>query len=149
SHSLYLGSKLATKLKVMGVELVSMGRVSEAQPGDEIVRYAEPEQGIYKKLVLREGQLVAGCLLGDTDNSGALTGMFVRGARAPGRGARLLFPSTETGAPDVKGIPNEALICSCHQVPKAKILQALGAGCCSVSSLAGCTKAGTGCGGCK
>src|SRR5262249_12230655 len=33
-HSLYLGSKLATTLKVMGVELVSMGRVADHQEGD-------------------------------------------------------------------------------------------------------------------
>jgi nitrite reductase (NADH) large subunit len=148
-HSLYLGSKLATKLKVMGVELVSLGRVAESRPGDEVVTYAEPARGVYKKLVLRDGQLVAGCLLGDTDNGGALTDMFLRGAPAPERRARLLFPSSESDAPDVKSIPDGALICTCHQVPKQRILRAIGSGRCSLNTIASGTKAATGCGGCR
>lgn len=148
-HSLYLGSKLATKLKVMGVELLSMGRVGDIQPGDEVVQYAEAASGVYKKLIVRDGQLVAGCLLGDTANGAVLTDLFNRGAELPSQRAQLLFPSTESGEGDVKNIPNEALICSCHQVPKAAILTAIGNGRCSLSTIAACTKAGTGCGGCK
>lgn len=148
-NSLYLGSKLATKLKVMGVELVSMGRVGDVQPGDEIVRYAEPALGVYKKLIVRDGQLVAGCLLGDTGNSGVLTDLFLRGADVPERRSHLLFPSGDAGPADIRGIPNEALICSCHQVAKKSILSAIGDGRCSLSTIAACTKAGTGCGGCK
>jgi bacterioferritin-associated ferredoxin len=49
----------------------------------------------------------------------------------------------------VKTIPNEALICSCHQVSKKGILEAIGNGRCSVSTIAACTRAGTGCGGSK
>jgi len=148
-NSLYLGSKLATKLKVMGVELTSMGRVSDVQPGDEVLQYAEAESGIYKKLVLRDGQLVAGCLLGETTNSGTLIDLFNRGADLPPRRSDLLFPSQDSDAGDLRSVPNEALICSCHQVPKGKILEAIGNGRCSVSTIAACTKAGTGCGGCK
>jgi nitrite reductase (NADH) large subunit len=145
----YRGSKLATKLKVMGVDLVSMGRVSDVREGDEIVQYAEAEKGVYKKLVLRDNKIAAGCLLGDTDNNGALMDLFVRDAEAPERRASLLFPSHADGAPDVMNIPNEALICSCHQVRKKGILEAIGNGYCSINTLGGCTKAGTGCGGCK
>jgi NAD(P)H-dependent nitrite reductase large subunit len=148
-HSLYLGSRLATKLKVMGVELLSMGRVTDLQENDEVVRYAEPASGIYKKLIVRDGQLAAGCLVGDTANAAALTDLFLRGADVPERRATLLFPSQQAAAPGAKEIPNEALICSCHQVPKRQLLQAIGNGCCSLSTLAGSTRAGSGCGGCK
>jgi nitrite reductase (NADH) large subunit len=148
-NSLYLGSRPATKLKVMGVELVSMGRAADVQPGDEVLRYSEPGSGVYKKLVIREGQLVAGCLLGDTAHAGTLMDLFQRGADLPARRSDLLFPSQGAGVPDARTIPNEALICSCHQVPKATILEAIGGGRCSVSTIAACTKAGTGCGGCK
>src|SRR5262249_61171268 len=54
----YCGSKLATKLKVMGVELASMGevRTSEAgNSGEEVGVYREPGRGVYKKLVIRDG----------------------------------------------------------------------------------------------
>src|SRR5262249_46397404 len=47
----YTGSRLATKLKVMGVELTSMGRVADVQDGDEVVQYTEPSRGVYKKIV--------------------------------------------------------------------------------------------------
>jgi nitrite reductase (NADH) large subunit len=147
--SLYLGSRLATKLKVMGVELLSMGRVGDFEPGDEVLSYAERSAGVYKKLIVRDGQLVAGCLLGDTGNAGPLMDLFTRGADLPERRSELLFPSQGGGEADVKNIPNEALICSCHQVPKKTILKAIGDGRCSVSTVAACTKAGTGCGGCK
>ena len=39
----YLGSKLGTKLKVMGVELASMGVTRPADADDEVVVYREPE----------------------------------------------------------------------------------------------------------
>jgi len=148
-NSLYLGSRLATKLKVLGVELVSMGRVSDVQPGDEVLRYVEERAGVFKKLVVRDGQLVAGCLLGDTANSGMLTDLFIRGADVPERRSTLLFPAPDQEGSDVRSIPNDALICSCHQVAKKKILKAIGDGACSLNTLGGCTKAGTGCGGCK
>ena len=93
----------------MGVDLFSMGRVSDVQPGDEVVRYAEPEGGLYKKLVIRDGKLVAGCLLGNTDNSGVLLDLFNRDAEAPQRRSTLLFP-TGDATPSVKDLPNEVLV---------------------------------------
>lgn len=147
-HSLYLGSKLSTKLKVMGVDLVSMGRVGDLQPGDEVVQYAEPEEGVYKKLIVRDGRLVAGCLLGNTDHAGTLLDLFNRDAEVPKKRSQLLFPGESAGG-GVKDLPNDVQICSCHQVAKGKILEAIGTGRCSLGTIAGCTKAGTGCGGCK
>lgn len=148
-NSLYLGSRPATKLKVMGVELVSLGSASDVQPGDEVLCYSEPARGIYKKLVLRDGRLAGGCLLGDTTNAGFLIDRFQRGAEAPERRSELLFPTGDAGGEDLRSVPNEALICSCHQVTKGRLLEAIGGGRCSISTLSACTKAGTGCGGCK
>jgi nitrite reductase (NADH) large subunit len=60
----YLGSLPATSLKVTGVELFSAGRVDAGDDGEEIV-YEDPEAGIYRKLVLKNGQLAGAVLLGD------------------------------------------------------------------------------------
>ena len=60
----YHGSRLATKLKVMGVELASMG-ITEPIGGDELIQFAEPKKGTYKKLIVRDGHLVGGILMGD------------------------------------------------------------------------------------
>ncbi|HEY3862740.1 MAG TPA: hypothetical protein VGO59_12715 [Verrucomicrobiae bacterium] len=53
----YAGSKPGTKLKVMGVELASMGETKPALPDDEVVVYREPSRGVYKKLIVRENKL--------------------------------------------------------------------------------------------
>src|SRR5688572_20287495 len=61
----YCGSKVSTKLKVMGIELAVMGEKESAGVADEVVSYVEPSRGIYKKLVIREGRLAGALLLGD------------------------------------------------------------------------------------
>jgi len=61
--SSYHGSKLATKLKVMGVELASMGITEPAEPEDEVVQFSEPTKGRYKKLIIRNGRLVGAIMM--------------------------------------------------------------------------------------
>ena len=62
----YHGSKLATKLKVMGVELASMG-ITEPDRRRATRSSSSPSRskGTYKKLIIRDGRLVGGILLGD------------------------------------------------------------------------------------
>ena len=147
----YLGSKLGTKLKVMGVELASMGETKPSLPDDEVVVYREPSRGVYKKLIVRENKLVGAILLGETDMAGVLMQMFMAGAAVSSRRADLLFGSS-TGAPvlSVFDLPDHAQICNCNGVSKGAIKEAIQIGKChSVSKIGGCTKAGLGCGSCK
>jgi nitrite reductase (NADH) large subunit len=146
----YRGSKLGTKLKVMGVELASMGETRPAGPGDEVVVYREPGRGVYKKLIIRDGTLAGAILLGETETSGALMQIFMSGAKVPARRADLLF-----GAPSgvsllkVADLPDHAQICNCNGVTKKQIVEAVQGGCASVGKVGACTKAGTGCQSCK
>jgi len=147
----YLGSKLGTKLKVMGVELASMGETKPSLPDDEVVVYREPSRGVYKKLIVRENKLAGAILLGETDMAGVLMQMFMSGAAVSSRRADLLFGSS-TGAPvlSVFDLPDHAQICNCNGVSKGQIKEAIMIGKChSVSKVGGCTKAGLGCGSCK
>lgn len=147
----YVGSKLATKLKVMGVELASMGITKATEPDDEVVVYREPTRGVYKKMVVRDDRLVGAILLGETDTAGVLTQMFSMETPVPQRRADLLF-GTSSGAPilSVFDLPDHAQICNCNGVPKGKIKEAIEIGKCrSVSQVGVHTKAGTGCGSCK
>src|SRR5580704_4225492 len=66
SSAAYHGSKIATRLKVAGVELASMGVTEAGEPGDEVVQFAEPRRGTYKKLVIRDDRLIGRILLGDS-----------------------------------------------------------------------------------
>lgn len=147
----YLGSKLGTKLKVMGIELVSMGETKPALPDDEVIVYREPRRGVYKKLIVRENQIAGAILLGETDTAGVLMRMFLVGAAVPTRRADLLF-GTSSGAPvlSVLDLPDHAQICNCNGVSKGRIKEAIQIGkCASVSRVGACTKAGTGCQSCK
>ena len=58
----YKGSIPFTMLKVVGVELTSVGRFEE-QSGDEVVAIEEPG-GKYRKLVIEDGRVVGAILLG-------------------------------------------------------------------------------------
>ncbi len=147
----YLGSKLGTKLKVMGVELASMGETKPSLPDDEVVVYREPSRGVYKKLIVRENQIAGAILLGETDTAGVLLQMFMGGTAVSSRRADLLF-GTSTGAPilSVFDLPDHAQICNCNGVSKGQIKEAIQIGKChTVSKVGGCTKAGLGCGSCK
>jgi nitrite reductase (NADH) large subunit len=147
----YVGSKLATKLKVMGVELASMGDTRASSTEDEEVVYREPSRGVYKKLIVRENKLAGAILLGETDTAGVLTQMFMGGTTVSPRRADLLF-GTSSGAPvlSVFDLPDHAQICNCNGVTKGQIKEAIMIGKChSVSKVGACTKAGSGCGSCK
>jgi nitrite reductase (NADH) large subunit len=147
----YAGSKLGTKLKVMGVELASMGETKPALPDDEVVVYREPSRGVYKKLIVRDNKLAGAILLGETDTAGVLMQMFLGGTAVSARRADLLF-GTSTGAPvlSVFDLPDHAQICNCNGVSKGAIKEAIQIGKChSVSKVGACTKAGLGCGSCK
>jgi nitrite reductase (NADH) large subunit len=147
----YHGSKLGTKLKVMGVELASMGLTKPADEDDEVVVYREPARGIYKKLIVRNNEIAGAILLGDIEAASTLMQMFQNGSRAPARRADLLFGSpTGVALLNASDLPDHAQICNCNGVSKKQIVGAIQAkGCQSVSKIGACTRAGTGCGSCK
>jgi nitrite reductase (NADH) large subunit len=150
ARAAYLGSKLGTKLKVMGVELASMGETKPATPDDEVVVYREPRRGVYKKLLLRDEKLVGAILLGDTEKTSALLQMFLSGAKVPERRADMLFePAGEVPLLKVLDLPDAVQICNCNGVSKKRIVEAVKAGATSVAKVGACTKAGTGCQSCK
>jgi nitrite reductase (NADH) large subunit len=147
----YRGSKLGTKLKVMGVELASMGITKPADSDDEVVVYREPAKGIYKKLIVRSGQIAGAILLGDIDAAGTLLQMFLNGTKAPARRADLLFGSpTGVALLQASDLPEHAQICNCNGVSKKQIVDAIqNKSCHSVSRVGANTRAGLGCGSCK
>ena len=149
--AVYAGSKLGTKLKVMGVELASMGVTKPSSDDDEVVVYREPAHGIYKKLIVRGGQIAGAILLGDIESAGTLMQMFLGGVSVPARRADLLFGSP-SGVSLLKAsdLPDNAQICNCNGVSKKQIVEAIEIkGCQTVSKIGACTRAGSGCGSCK
>jgi nitrite reductase (NADH) large subunit len=146
----YQGSKLATKLKVMGIELASMGVVAGDGEHEDVVQFMEPQRGVYKKLIIRDGRLAGGILMGEISKAAYLLQAFDRGIKLPEDRLSLLF---DTGAPSVEvtfdEMPADMQICNCNGVKKGVIVQCVANGKRSVKSVMDATRAGTGCGSCK
>jgi nitrite reductase (NADH) large subunit len=146
----YHGSKLATKLKVMGCELASMG-ISEAQEErDEVIQFIEPKRGTYKKLIVRDRRLVGGILMGDISKAAFLMQAFDRDSPLPDERLSLLF---DLGTPAQKvtldEMPVDAQICNCNGVSKGAISACVANGKRSAKAVMDATRAGMGCGSCK
>jgi nitrite reductase (NADH) large subunit len=63
-HRRYVQQATATKLKVTGVDLYSAGDFIGGQGSEDLV-LRDPRRGIYKRLVIKDGQLVGAVLYGD------------------------------------------------------------------------------------
>ena len=149
-NAAYHGSKIATKLKVMGVELASMGVTEPTDERDEVVTFAEPKRGTYKKLIIRDGMLIGAMMLGDLNKVAYLMQAFDRGTPLPEERLSLLFdigaPSTET---TMLEMPDTAQICNCNGVSKGQIRKCVEGGRRSLKMVMEATRAGLGCGSCK
>ena len=146
----YHGSKLATKLKVMGVELASMGITEPADDNDEVVQFTEPKRGTYKKLIVRDGRLVGGILMGDISKAPFLMQAFAQDAPLPDERLSLMF---DLGTPSAKitydEMPAETQVCNCNGVTKAGIAACVEGGARTSKAVMTATRAGMGCGACK
>ena len=146
----YYGSKVATKLKVMGVEMASMGVTEPEDERDEIVQFTEPRKGTYKKLIIRDGRLIGAILLGDISKAAYLTQAFDRNTPLPEDRLALLF---DIGAPSkqmsIEEMPLDTQVCNCNGVSKGALLACVKNGKRSAKSVMEATRAGMGCGSCK
>lgn len=139
----YHGSKLYARLKVVGVEVASMGVVEPERREDEVVQIVEERRGTYRKLIVRDDKLIGAILMGPGTAADAanLVQMFDRETPLPENRLEVLCPGT-FGASDPE-------ICNCHHVTESTLLEAIGRGCTSLPLLASETRAGTGCGSCR
>ncbi|TDL08308.1 NAD(P)/FAD-dependent oxidoreductase [Mycolicibacterium obuense] len=146
----YHGSRVATKLKVAGVDVASMGVKAPEHPDDEFVQYSEPKHGVYKTVVIRDGKLVGATLVGDVSKVSFLTQAFDSGLPLPDERVALMF---DIGTPDVgvgiSELADDAQVCNCNGVSKGALVACVRDGESSVAGVMAKTKAGKGCGSCK
>lgn len=147
------GFDTSTTLKLVGVDVASFG--DPFGPEDSIpVVYENRLGGVYKKVhVSADGRrLLGGLLVGDGSAYGMLHQMYLNGIPCPDDPAELLFGARNgTGAgAGIEQLPAEAQICSCENIAKGRIVEAIVDGdATDVSRIGKRTGAGTGCGGCK
>ncbi|MEU1692392.1 nitrite reductase large subunit NirB [Streptomyces hirsutus] len=146
----FTGADLSTKLKLLGVDVASFGDAHGTTADCLDVVYSDSRAGLYKKLVIgSDGTLLGGILVGDAEAYGTLRAFT--GSVPPVPPESLVLPAG-AGAPAPLGpsaLPDEAVVCSCHNVTKGTVRGAVTEhGCTTVPEVKKCTKAGTGCGSC-
>ena len=147
----FAGADMSTKLKLMGVEVGSIGDAHARTPGALSYTYHNQPDGVYKKLVVdaAQKQVIGAVLVGDTSDYDTLLQYALNGIELPEHAESLILPSSsDKPALGADALPDTATICSCHNVAKCDISAAIDGGCCSVGDVKSATKAATGCGGC-
>ncbi|WP_429154986.1 nitrite reductase large subunit NirB [Aeromonas media] len=146
----FVGADMSTKLKLMGVDVGSIGDAHASTAGAQELLLLDRVNGIYKKLVTDgEGNRLLGAILvGDGADYERLLQYYQNGVALPQPPLSLLVGEAGT-APAPLVLPDSAILCSCHNVSKGDVVAAVRAGNHELSAVKSCTKAGTGCGGCS
>lgn len=150
----FTGADMSTKLKLLGVDVASFGDAHARTPGAQSYQWTHGPQQIYKKIVVSaDGKsLLGGVLVGDAAEYATLVQMMLNDISLPKDPETLILPAVAGSAPKALGVaalPDGAQICSCHNVSKGDICQAVSAGATDIGAIKQCTKAATGCGGCS
>ncbi|MGY8828506.1 MAG: nitrite reductase large subunit NirB [Pseudomonadales bacterium] len=130
----FMGADMSTKLKLLGVDVGSIGDAHGATAGSRSYRFIDEANASYRRLVVSADgkQAIGAVLVGDNSYYDTL---LQQGEGAPALGADAL--------------PDTATICSCHNVSKGAICAAIDGGCGDLAGLKSATRAATGCGGCS
>lgn len=148
----FAGADMSTKLKLLGVDVGSIGDAHGQTPGARNIRFNDEQAGHYRRMVVSEdGKTLLGAILvGDNSHYDTLLQYALNGITLPANPETLILPESQGGAPALgpDALPETASICSCHNVTKGDICGAIDAGCSDLGSVKAETKASTGCGGC-
>jgi len=146
----FLGADLSTRLKLMGVDVASIGDAHGSTP--DSASYVYTDEIVYKKLVVSADRkaLLGAILVGDTSDYGPLLQLMLNGVELPQHPEDLILPLRTGGAKGVgvELLPDSALVCSCNGVSKAQICDAVKGGATTLGALKKATKCATSCGGC-
>lgn len=148
----FMGADMSTKLKLLGVDVGSIGDAHGATAGSRSYRFIDEANASYRRLVVSADgkQAIGAVLVGDNSYYDTLLQYVQNGIKLPADPSCLILPQGE-GAPALgaDALPDTATICSCHNVSKGAICAAIDGGCGDLAGLKACTKAATGCGGCS
>ncbi|WP_395293168.1 nitrite reductase large subunit NirB [Kitasatospora hibisci] len=145
----FTGADTSTKLKLLGVDVASFGDPHGTAEGALDVLYSDSRRGVYRKLVIgTDGALLGGVLVGDTESYGTLRPLATAGKPLTTPAEQLVLPAGFAAAGPV-ALPDDAVLCSCHNVTQGAVRAAVHEdGCDSVAAVKKCTRAGSGCGSC-
>jgi nitrite reductase (NADH) large subunit len=150
----YEGSVTSTKLKVSGIDVFSAGDFSGGEGCEDIVM-RDAARGIYKRVVVKENQLIGAVLYGDTADGNWYFDLLKRGEDISDIREALIFGQAfaSGGAsldPDsaVAALSDDAEICGCNGVSKGQVVACINAGAGDLDSVRATCKASASCGSC-
>lgn len=154
ADKIFTGYDMSTKLKLIGVDVASFG--DPFISGDHVcsVVFEDSLKGIYKRInISADGkELLGGILIGDASQYNMLLQTCKNKLVLPPNPEEIILGSRGAegdGGAGIQSLPDDAMICSCENVSKGAICDAVTSqNCESVEAIKKCTKAGTGCGGC-
>jgi nitrite reductase (NADH) large subunit len=153
-HSGYRGSVTSTKLKVSGIDVFSAGDFAGGDGAEDIV-LRDASRGIYKRVVVKDDRIVGAVLYGDTADGGWYFDLLKKGADIADIRDNLIFGQAYAlggGQTDPKAavaaLSDDAEICGCNGVSKAKVCQAIVDGAVSLDAVRSTCKASASCGSC-
>jgi nitrite reductase (NADH) large subunit len=144
----------ATKLKVTGINLFSIGDFADGPDREEIV-LRDASAGVYKRVILKENKIIGTVLYGETADGAWFNDLKKKQTDISAMRETLIFgQSFQGGAPmdpmaAVAALPDDAEICGCNGVCKGKITGAIIAkGLTTLHGVRAHTKASASCGTC-
>lgn len=146
------GADMSTKLKLLGVDVASIGDAHGTTKGSQSYYYQDDINGIYKRLIVSNNgkKLIGAVLIGEVDAYGSLLQIMLNGIKLPTKPESLILPDNDplSSSIGVESLPGTAQICSCYDVTKSQICTAVVAGCTTLGDIKSTLHASTGCGGC-
>lgn len=151
----YQGSIASTTLKVVGIDVFSMGDIHAEESKGLITHhiYEDKDKNIFRKLVIKRRRLIGAISIGEWPQIGRIQESVSN--------RRFLWPlqlrkfvrtgdlDSETFSENVTNWPTHSKICNCTGVTRGELSKAFAQGHCTVDALASCTGASLVCGSCK
>jgi nitrite reductase (NADH) large subunit len=150
----FTGADMSTKLKLLGVDVASIGDALAATPDARCYVFVDERREIYKRLVLDAEckRLLGAVLVGDAGDYGNLLQTMQNGLPLPDRPEDLILPLREAAGracgSSLAALPQAAQVCSCNNVTKGAIRAAVASGCTTAAAIEASTRAASTCGGC-
>ncbi len=148
----FQGADMSTKLKLLGVDVGSIGDAHGKDVGSIAYTFSDERIEVYKRIIVSADgkKLLGAVLVGDCSDYDTLLQYFLNDIELPKDPETLILPYNAGSEPALgaAALPATATICSCHNVSKGDIVDAIDAGHCSLAAVKSETAASTGCGGC-
>ncbi|WP_164513333.1 FAD-dependent oxidoreductase [Thiosocius teredinicola] len=154
-ESHYAGSVAASRLKVVGTQVFSMGPMGagENRHNGKAYVYRDDDKGIYRKILVKQHRLIGAIGIGDWNETVRLQTFIGRTAVIwPWQIMRFLRTGFIWPAEDSQSVaawPATTIVCQCTNVTRGTLSDAIAKGACTTEAVCKATGASSVCGSCK